>query len=227
MYFSRNSVLSNMRNSLLFLLLVGFSFLSKAQVANDNNPQAMRNELIQLSGIVTNADSSEGLPLVSIGIKHSSKGTLTDESGYFSMVVKRTDTIVFSFIGYKTTEFVLPAVVKGIKYSIVQVLQEDTIYLNTAVIRTYPTPDEFNYYFVKASIPDAYYQGATRNLKQRTLQQLAMNMQMDGSEAGKYVMQQQAYRYYYNGQVPPNRVFDPFAWSQFYKAVKRGDYKKK
>lgn len=216
-----------MKNWLLLLCLLVSRVYAFAQNTSDNNPQSMRAELIQLSGVVVSSDSTEGLPLVSVGIKRSGKGTLTDESGYFSLVVKRTDTIVFSFIGYKTAEFVLPAFIKGVKYSTVQVLKEDTIYLNTAIIRSYPTPDEFNYYFVKASIPDAYYGASSRNLRQKSLQQLAMNMQMDGIESGSYAAQQQAYRYYYNGQVPPNRVFDPFAWSQFYKAVRRGDYKRK
>jgi hypothetical protein len=101
------------------------------------------------------------------------------------------------------------------------------VYLNAAIIRSYPTPDEFNYYFVKANISDAYYNASTHNLRKRTLENIANGMTMDGIESQRYAMQQQAYKYYYNGQLPPNRIFDPLAWGQFYKAVKRGDYKKK
>lgn len=208
-----------MKNVLLLIAV----FSVTALFAQNPNTE----KLVQLSGVVLAADSSSFLPLVSIGIKHSGKGTLTDETGYFSMVVKQTDTIVFSFIGFKTKEYVLPQSLSGFKVSIVQVLHEDTIYLNTAIIRSYPTPDEFNYYFVKASIPDVYYQSSAKNLRQKNLQQLALSMSMDASESGKMIFNQQAYQYYYNGQAPPNRVFDLAAWSQFYKSVKRGDYKKK
>jgi|LauGreDrversion4_2_1035121.scaffolds.fasta_scaffold145118_2 hypothetical protein len=197
------------------------------QILPASNPKALRDELIQLAGLILNADSSEGLPLVSISIKNTSKGTLTDDAGYFSMVVKKTDTIVFSFIGYHTLEYTLPANTKGIKHTVMLAMKEDEVYLNAAVIRSYPTPEEFNYYFVKANISDAYYTASTNNLRKRTLENIANGMTMDGIESQRYAMQQQAYKYYYNGQLPPNRIFDPLAWGQFYKAVKRGDYKKK
>lgn len=183
--------------------------------------------LIQLSGLVVSIDSLQPLPLVSIRIKGSSKGTFSDEGGFFSFVVKRTDTVIFSFIGYKTVQYIIPQDLKGVKYSIIQPMSEDTVYLNTAVIRSYPTPDEFDYYFVKATIPDAYYEASTRNLRKKTLETIAQNMSMDGVASQQYAVQQQAYRYYYNGQLPPNRIFDPFAWGQFFEAWKRGDYKKK
>lgn len=182
--------------------------------------------LIQLSGLVVSVDSLQGLPLVSIRIKNSNKGTFTDEGGFFSFVVKKTDTILFSFIGYKTVEYIIPQNLKGVKYSIIQPLSEDTVFLNTAVIRSYPTPDEFDYYFVKATIPDAYYEASTRNLRKKTLENIAQSMSMDGSESQRYATQQQAYRYYYNGQLPPNRIFDPLAWGQFFNAWKSGAYKK-
>ncbi|MCU0422752.1 MAG: carboxypeptidase-like regulatory domain-containing protein [Bacteroidia bacterium] len=184
-------------------------------------------ELIQLSGLVLTVDSLRALPLVSIRIKNSGKGTYSDEEGFFSFVVKKTDTIVFSSVGFKEVEFIVPSNLRSVKYSIIQPMSEDTVYLNTAVIRSYPTPDEFDYYFVKATIPDAYYDASTRNLRKKTLETLSMNMSMDGSEAQRYAAQQQAYRYYYNGQLPPQRIFDPFAWGQFFKSWQKGDYKRK
>ncbi len=194
--------------------------------AQQPKPAAATPALIQLSGLVVSVDSLQGLPLVSIRIKNSNKGTFTDEGGFFSFVVKKTDTILFSFIGYKTVEYIIPQNLKGVKYSIIQPLSEDTVFLNTAVIRSYPTPDEFDYYFVKATIPDAYYEASTRNLRKKTLENIAQSMSMDGSESQRYATQQQAYRYYYNGQLPPNRIFDPLAWGQFFNAWKSGAYKK-
>lgn len=226
MHLGRICVLIMMIRFFTFIFFVTIVHVSGFAQQNPNIG-GMRNELIQLSGIVMNTDSSEGLPLVSVSIKNSSKGTLADETGYFSLVIKRTDTVVFSFIGYKTKEFVLPSSVSGIKYSLLLALEEDPIYLKTAVIRSYPTPDEFNYYFVKANVADQYYKNSSYNLRQNSLQQIARSMSMDGPESQRYLMQQQAYRYYYNGQLPPNRIFDPLAWGQFFRAWQRGDYKKK
>lgn len=217
-----------MKKIFVVILLVSALFVSNAVLAQQQQPKpAQAVELIQLSGLVVSVDSLQGLPLVSIRVKNTNKGTFTDEGGFFSFVVKKTDTIMFSFIGYKTVEYILPANLKGIKYSIIQPMAEDTVFLNTAVIRSYPTPDEFDYYFVKATIPDAYYEASTRNLRKKTLETLAQNMSMDGAANQRYTTQQQAYRYYYNGQLPPNRIFDPFAWGQFFNAWKNGAYQKK
>jgi hypothetical protein len=217
-----------MKKIFLVILLLSAFFWSDALLAQQQQSKPTQSvELIQLSGLVVSTDSLQGLPLVSIRIKNTNKGTFTDEGGFFSFVVKKTDTIIFSFIGYKTVEYILPANLKGIKYSIIQPMAEDTVFLNTAVIRSYPTPDEFDYYFVKATIPDAYYEASTRNLRKKTLESLAQNMSMDGAANQRYTAQQQAYRYYYNGQLPPNRIFDPFAWGQFFNAWKNGAYQKK
>lgn len=212
---------------LFFVGLIGIANVILAQTPAQKSAAIKQPELLQLSGLIVTADSLMGLPLVSVGIKNTSKGTLSDEGGFFSLVVKKGDTIVFSFIGFRTTEYVVPADLKGIKYSIIQPLTEEGFELNTAVIRSYPTPDEFDYYFVKATIPDAYFEASTRNLRRKTLQEISSGMSMDGVENQRYTAQQQMYKYYYNGQLPPNRIFDPLAWGQFFEAWKRGDYKKK
>ena len=42
-----------------------------------------------------------------------------------------------------------------------------------------------------------------------------------------YISADQAVKYYYAGQVPPQNIFNPAAWGEFIKAWKRGDFKKK
>ncbi|HCP92859.1 MAG TPA: hypothetical protein DIU05_02340 [Bacteroidetes bacterium] len=185
------------------------------------------NDLVQFAGVVVNADSSRVLPLVSIRIKGTKKGTYSDASGFFSFVARKSDTIIFSSIGMKMAEFVLPHNIDVTKYSIIQALVEDTIYLPETVIRPWPTQEEFNYYFVKANIPDEYFTRASNNLRNKTLQNMSAGMTMDAGEATGYAQQAQAYQYYYQGQLPPQRLFDPIAWSQFFNAWKKGDLKKK
>ncbi|MFA6261789.1 MAG: carboxypeptidase-like regulatory domain-containing protein [Bacteroidia bacterium] len=196
------------------LLLLLFAFqTARAQQDND---------LVQFSGMVVTADSLRALPLVSIRIKNTGKGTYTDPGGFFSFVARKGDTILFSYIGAKTAERVIPNNLKSYRYSIIQPLAEDTFYLPETVIRGWPTLEEFNYYFVKAKIPDQAMASARYNTRRSTY-----DLPMDGSENGRYYFQQQSRNYYYNGQLPPQRLFDPFAWDEFFKAWKRGDYKSK
>src|SRR5690606_16270865 len=52
----------------------------------------------------TVSDAQGALPGVSISIKGTTHGTLTDENGYYSLRATQGDMLVFSYIGYKTVE---------------------------------------------------------------------------------------------------------------------------
>lgn len=218
MYFSRVNFLT--LKKLIFFFCLVLAGISQLFAQRDN-------DLVQFAGVVVSADSSSVLPLISIRIKGTKKGTYTDAAGYFSFVARKTDTIIFSSIAKRTVEFKFPPNLSASKYSIIQPMFDDTIYLPETVIRPWPTPEEFNYYFVKANIPDEYYARASANLRNKTLQNMSAGMSMDASESQAYAQQAQAYQYYYQGQLPPQRLFDPIAWNQFFNAWKKGDLKKK
>lgn len=206
-----------------FYLFLFYSFIyclpsARAQADDD---------LLQLSGVVVSTDSLQGLPFVSVRIKGLNKGTFTDADGFFSFVVRKGDTVLFTFIGMKDAIYVVPKNLTASRYSIVQPMAEDSVLLPETVIHAWPTPEEFNYYFVKANISDTYGTLARNNLKRKTLTTFGSSMIMDARENQSYAASQSASRYYYSGQLPPQRLFDPFAWSQFFNAWKRGDFKKK
>lgn len=57
----------------------------------------------QIEGTVTDAQSQQVLPGVNIAVQGTSRGTSTDENGTYSLrVPSAQDTLVLSFIGYKT-----------------------------------------------------------------------------------------------------------------------------
>ncbi len=57
----------------------------------------------QISGTVTDA-SGQGLPGVNVQIKNTSSGTVTDIQGAYQLVAPADAILVFSFIGYKSSE---------------------------------------------------------------------------------------------------------------------------
>jgi len=60
---------------------------------------------ITISGNVTDTDNGEALPGVSVFIKGTTIGTITDFEGNYSFSIPEdTKTLVFSFLGYKTQE---------------------------------------------------------------------------------------------------------------------------
>ncbi|MDO9039763.1 MAG: carboxypeptidase-like regulatory domain-containing protein, partial [Bacteroidota bacterium] len=58
------------------------------------------------SGKVTDSSSGESLPGVSIVVKGTTNGTISNMDGNFTLSVNRGDVVQFSFIGYKTQEIV-------------------------------------------------------------------------------------------------------------------------
>jgi CarboxypepD_reg-like domain len=58
-----------------------------------------------IKGIVIDSISFSPLPNVNIQLKHTARGTSTDAKGEFRILVKTTDTLVFSLVGYFPEEF--------------------------------------------------------------------------------------------------------------------------
>jgi hypothetical protein len=211
-----------MKKFALILYIAVCSLIPEKLSAQQKDP-----DLVQVSGLVLTADSLNVLPLVSVRIKNTGRGTYTDPGGFFSIVMKKTDTLVFSYIGYKTVEYLIPASATAHRFSIIQVMVDSTMYLPETVIRAWPTPEEFNYYFVKANIPDDYYYRSRYNTRREGLAITPGNINIDASDNVRATMNEQYYRSYYNGQLVPQRLFDPFAWQEFYNSWKKGDLKSK
>ncbi len=62
---------------------------------------------VNLTGRVTTATEQAGMPGVSVLIKGTSQGTITDSQGRFSLDVDPGSTLLFSFVGHKTQEVTL------------------------------------------------------------------------------------------------------------------------
>jgi TonB-dependent starch-binding outer membrane protein SusC len=60
-----------------------------------------------ITGTVIDASGSFTLPGASLVIKNTQKGTVTDSDGNFSISASRGDTLVFSFMGYQTSEIII------------------------------------------------------------------------------------------------------------------------
>ncbi len=57
---------------------------------------------IKVSGYVTSAEDGYGLPGVTIQVKGTSNGTVTEIDGDYSITVGSRDTLTFSYVGYQT-----------------------------------------------------------------------------------------------------------------------------
>lgn len=206
--------------ALVFGILCLTVFNSFSQKESDEK------KLIQFSGVVVDGDSLHPLPFTSIMIKNSNRGTICDFYGYFSFVAQEQDTLLFSFVGYKEAAFIIPDTLSTNRYSLIQILNKDTVTLKETVIYPWPTKEEFRQAFITLNIPEDDYIRAQQNLARAALKEELVGTPMSGTENYNYQMRQYQSRLYYAGTAPNISLLNPIAWAQFVKAWKNGDLKK-
>jgi carboxypeptidase-like protein len=189
--------------------------------------ETFKDSVVQLYGVVMTADSLKGIPAVSVTIKGSNRGTITNEQGVFSIVVLKGDMVEFSSVGYKPKVVPIPKDIAGSQYSLLQLMVNDTVYLAATIIKAKPSREQFEREFLRTVVPDDQLEIARKNNDENTRRLLMATLPTDGREAASRYLTQQATKQYYSGQIPPMNIFNPFAWNEFIKSWKRGDYKKK
>ena len=142
-------------------------------------------------------------------------------------MILKGDMLEFSSIGFKPKLIEIPRSLEGNQHSIIQLMVRDTVYLPATIIRPRPTREQFERDFVNTEIPDDNYEIARKNTEEGKRRILSRSMPSDGREAGNILLRNNANRAYYYGQAPPQNIFNPFAWNEFIKAWKRGDFKNK
>lgn len=197
--------------------------------AVSSQTKVKKSDVIQFSGVVVTEEGGEiiFLPYTNVSVKGTSRGTITESDGFFSIVAVKGETIVFSRIGFETADLVIPDTLSSDYYSIVQPLTQDTILLPEAVIYPWPSREHFKEEFLAMDITDELRDQAEENLDAQTLINLRENLAIDGREATSYVMKENADKAYYYGQLKPMNILNPLAWKKFINAWRRGDFKKK
>lgn len=205
----------------LFLYLFLFVFaVTKVSAQKDE-------KVVQFTGIVVSADSVEPVPFTLIKIVNQNKLTYSDYRGFFSFVAYQNDVIEFSAMGFKTVLFTVPDSLKLSRYSWIQVMSSDTVYLSETVIYPWPTLEQFKKAFVQMEIPDDDQERARKNLDFAEMKQRMEATTMDGSMNFRNYISKEVAKNYYNGQYMPNNLLNPFAWAEFIKAWKQGKFKRK
>ena len=209
-----------------FLLLVFICCLIKP-IQTKAQFESFKDSVVQLYGLVMTADSLKGLESVSVVVKGQNRGTVTNDKGVFSIVVLKGDEIEFSSIGYKSKTISIPKNLESNQQSVIQLMINDTVYLPATIIKSRPSRAQFERDFVNNPVPDDNITIARKNNDVATRRILVANLPSDGREASNQFLRQAGNKAYYAGQVPPQNIFNPFAWAEFIKAWKRGDFKKK
>ncbi|MBW8334656.1 MAG: TonB-dependent receptor [Prolixibacteraceae bacterium] len=129
-------------------------------------------EIQQRKGITGTVKDSKGIPLpgVSVVVKGTTTGAITDNNGTFSLnIPDDANTLVFSFIGMKTQEIIVG------KKSIINIsLEDETIGLDEVVAVGYGTQKKYSVIGAITTIsPQNLKVGTTRSMSNNLAGQLA------------------------------------------------------
>ncbi len=215
-----------MKNSLSFLvfLLIASSF------GLDVRAQGEQKAII-FTGVVVAGKSTERLPGAYIFIPKAGRGTLANNAGYFSIPVFPGDSVVYSYVGYKTQYHVIPRNYNAETYSAIIAMQESVTMLAEVRVYPYATEEEFKKAFLALKLPDQADRDAlARSTDIDYINRMAAQMPNNAQTNYRYTMDQQLF----GRESATNKGFattfpflNPFAWSRFIKSVQDGDLKKK
>ena len=204
--------------NLLFL----FVFIPLVSFSQNDTSKAV----VKIAGVTVTSDSLKPVPFVNILIKGNYTGTMGDYSGFYSIIAKAGDTLVFSSMGYRNEEYIIPDTLKNEQYSLIQILKKDTVLLPTTTIKVWPSYEQFKLAFLNVDIKDSDLARAKKNLDRDILREQALNLHLGEIGNQKYILAQETARLYSIGQLPANNYLNPLAWKRLIKAWKDGEFKK-
>ncbi len=198
---------------ILFFLLFGIF---------NQNVFSQNRSIVKLTGVVVDADTVLTIPYASIAVKNTFTGTISDNSGYFSIQVHTGDTLEFSVVGYKKASFVVPRNLKDKEYSLLQLLKKKVVLLKEVQVRAWPNAEDFVSAFHELKLE--------RNEMDevfRAKYELDKVLQKQ-NDKDKFYDDQIRYSKLYNttGIVPPNNFLNPIKWTNFITDWRNGKFKK-
>ncbi len=196
-----------MRNILLILLC---SFIVFTAVSQDTGKRAPTDP-INLSGVILDAENMEPVPYTYVLLDEGRRGTVADNTGYFSFLAYPGDTIVFRSVGYQNRMFIIPEILDGNSYSMIELMVRDNLILDEVIVYPMPDIDVFAKTILENDLSPRQIENISRF--KRSMDDLLKQEY----ENDKYYYDQWRYAKLYDmtGLMPPNNFLNPITWSNF------------
>lgn len=186
---------------------------------------------VTFTGFITGGKTNEPLPGAYIYIPKAGRGVLAAPNGYFALPVFPGDSVIFSYVGFRTQYHIIPNRLSDLTYSAVVALQEDVKTLAEVKVYPYATEELFKEAFVNLKLPDEKErENLAKNTSPEAIMRQAATMPMSAlANHQNFVNQQFFGRESILGRSSATTFAftNPFAWANFIRSVKRGDFKNK
>lgn len=209
----------------LFILSL-IPFLSFGQQNDTIVKVQLDSNLIQLSGVVIAEETLEAAPFTAIYDKTQGRGVVSDFYGFFSLVVVPGDTLFFRYMGYQTSSYIVPDTLTDNHYSIIHMLQSDTLMLPEVEVYPWPSREQFAERFLNMDPYDDAIRRAQRDLSGESLAFIAARVEADATTSYAYSRNQMNTMLYNKGMLPANNLLNPYAWAKLIQDWKAGKLKK-
>lgn len=177
--------------------------------------------IVQVSGLVMNADSTQTIPGVHVFNKRSGRGDITDYKGWISKAFLAGDILVISAVGFVNREVVVPDDM-GDRWTAIFALEEDAIDLGEVEVNPFPSEELFKEAILAMNLNEDQ-QNVMNSFAPEVIQELIRSTPLQASPSSNYrYMQNQQFVNLQNSAGPrANPLLNPFAWSQFINSLKR------
>ncbi|GAB5418145.1 MAG: hypothetical protein Crog4KO_32250 [Crocinitomicaceae bacterium] len=215
-----------MKRFIVFALIAFTGVCANAQdsttVFSDSALARLDTNLIQISGVVINEETLDPLAYTTVYDKTIGRGVISDYYGYFSTIVFPGDTLIFSYFGFQTSTYIVPDTLSEKRYSIIHLMQQDTLNLPEITVYPWPSREDFARAFIEMRPYDDAITRAQRELSGESLAFVAARLEGDASLAYGNTQNQYLTQIYTNRQLPANNLLNPYAWSKLIKDWKEG-----
>jgi len=202
---------------ILTMALLWVAFLPQVGHAQDKEEL----HIVQVSGLVMNADSTQTIPGVHVFNKRSGRGDITDYKGWISKAFLAGDVLIISAIGFVNREVVVPDDV-GDRWTAIFAMEEDAIDLGEVEVNPFPSEELFKEAILAMNL-NQDQQNLINSFAPEVIQELIRSTPLNASPSANYrFMQNQQFVNLQNSAGPrANPLLNPFAWSQFINSLKR------
>ncbi len=176
--------------------------------------------VIQFTGVVMGQDSLEVIPGVHVYLPKGGRGTTTNPYGFFSLPVIEGDSVVFTAVGYKRTNYIIPRHDKPSSLKVIVTLEQDITFLEEVEVFPFPNEEMFKRAVVTMRLP---YDRDNANLQawlSATYMSGGYSFAASPAMNQRYFQDQQMQEFRNKFGPSPNNLLNPWAWSSFINSVR-------
>ncbi len=188
-------------SGLVLILFLIIQSPLEAQEAQETNELS-----VKLSGIVFSKDSLQALPGAHFIIENRNTGGITNKMGRFIIMAGPSDSLRFSYVGYKDSYYIVPGSLPAGDYVAAVALSRDTVLMQEVVVLS--RKKNLRQELISADInPDKKTINAQRNLQIAAYQGVAgKGVEWDADMSYKQQTQKRIMRTENLGMISPDQM---------------------